>query len=50
VNEAHIDALTAEHKRYSAEGLTSRVEQVEMELARYGVEPPKARKAKKGDD
>jgi hypothetical protein len=39
MNEAHIKALQAEHAAYTKAKKPERVAQVEMELARYGVEP-----------
>jgi len=41
MNEAHIDALLAEHAEYVKAKKPERVKQVEMELARYGVDPKK---------
>jgi len=44
MNEEHIKALRAERAAYVKAHKPKRVEQVDAELARYGIEPPKSRK------
>jgi hypothetical protein len=44
MNEAHIDALLAEHAEYTKAKKPKRVAEVERELARYGVDPDPKRK------
>jgi len=53
VNEQHIESLRRQRAQYVTDDLPHRVEQVDMELARYGVdphaEPPKRKKSTRKD-
>lgn len=51
MNDSHIATLLAERAAYVDADLPHRVEQVDLELARYGVDPTAkpAKSKKKGD-
>ena len=54
MNEQHIEALRQQRAAYVAAELPHRVEQVDMELRRYGVDPtakpPKPKPTKKSTE
>ena len=51
MNDAHIETLRAERAAYVKADLPDRVAQVDLELARYGVDPSAkpVKSTKKGD-